>query len=80
MAITPALDHNWDHSAWLASRPSAAPSIRAYSPTRQACAAAGIGLRILVGALNDRAGAPFHETAAALDEALALLRSRFATI
>jgi D-glycero-D-manno-heptose 1,7-bisphosphate phosphatase len=46
----------------------------------EAGAAAGIGLRILLARHPDetRAGAPPHETVADLDEALALLRSRFA--
>ncbi len=46
----------------------------------EAGAAAGIGLRILVGprtAEGDE-GAPSHEVVADLDEGLALLRSRFA--
>jgi D-glycero-D-manno-heptose 1,7-bisphosphate phosphatase len=44
----------------------------------KAGAAAGIGLRILLGTRSDNADAPFHETVADLEEALTLLRSRFA--
>jgi len=35
-------------------------------------------MRILLGTRSDRAGMPSHETVADLNEALALLRSRFA--
>ena len=46
----------------------------------EAGAAAGVGLRILVGSqdLSCREGAPSHEAVAHLGEALTLLRSRFA--
>ena len=44
----------------------------------EAGAAAGIGLRVLVGPRNAKTGEPAHEMVADLGEALVLLRSRFA--
>src|SRR5262245_43040909 len=44
----------------------------------EAAAAAGIGLRVLIGPHDAKAGEPGHEVVADLGEALALLRSRFA--
>jgi D-glycero-D-manno-heptose 1,7-bisphosphate phosphatase len=44
----------------------------------EAGAAAGIGLRILVGSPDANRGEPSHETVADLGEALVLLRSHFA--
>jgi D-glycero-D-manno-heptose 1,7-bisphosphate phosphatase len=48
----------------------------------EAGAAAGVGMRILVGArqADDRGGMPSHDAVADLGEALVLLRSRFASI
>jgi D-glycero-D-manno-heptose 1,7-bisphosphate phosphatase len=44
----------------------------------EAGAAAGIGLRILIGARDPKTAAPHYEVAADLGQALALLRCRFA--
>jgi hypothetical protein len=44
----------------------------------EAGAAAGIGLRVLIGRRDAKAGVPAHEVVADLAEALVLLRSRFA--
>jgi D-glycero-D-manno-heptose 1,7-bisphosphate phosphatase len=44
----------------------------------EAGAAAGIGLRVLIGLRKAKTGEPPHEVVANLGEALALLRSRFA--
>jgi D-glycero-D-manno-heptose 1,7-bisphosphate phosphatase len=44
----------------------------------EAGAAAGIGLRVLIGRRDAKTGVPTHEVVADLAEALVLLRSRFA--